>query len=159
MTTIAKRTIKLPYSVNHTTDNINFYLCRIQSKSRVQQYLLSALSIPGETEMSVPPPSFQPHGRNLISSKTGLQRAPETLSRDILSRTILRSLTVIKSNVVYPSRTTVLQLDCTPSALTAREARDPRKNPSNTDFSEPTSYSTCNSCEQKEDVAKQLRVM
>ena len=81
------------------------------------------LSITRETEDS----DVQTRGRNLISSKLGQECVPIKLSRDILFPTILRSLTVHQSDVAYPGYTTILQLDCTPSALVAREARDPPK--------------------------------
>ena len=134
MTTIAKRTIKLPYSVNHTTDHKMFTSAEFKAKAAFNNTCSEHSRLPAKQKCQSRLQRSKPHGRNLISS---------------ISPTILRSLTVIRSNVLYPSRTTVLQLDCTPSALTAREARDPRKNPSNTDFTEPTSYSLATAVSRK----------
>ena len=58
---------------------------------------------------------FQTHGRDLISSKIRLECAPKTLSRDIVSPTMLRLLTTHQANVVYASHATVVQLAAFPA--------------------------------------------
>ena len=88
---------------------------------------VTGLSITCITEESFPPPTFQTHGQNPISSKIRLECAPKMMSHDILSPAVLCSLTINHSNVVYSSYTTTLQPDCIPSAPTARETRASRK--------------------------------
>ena len=113
------------YDVFCTRSN-TVYITQFYLGSRVQRCLLSGFSINGN-HRRVSPASEVPNARpELISSRIGLVRAPKSLSGDILSPTMLRSLTIYQSKVVCPSHTASLQLDCIASALAAREARDPR---------------------------------
>ena len=111
-------------------------LCWFQSKPCSPMPAVRALD---DDETSwVSPASDVPNAwPGLISLSFRLECAYKTLARDILSPSVMSSFTTHQWTAVWHSRTTVLELDCSHNTPTAREARDPRKNPGNSDFTRP----------------------